>query len=126
MEGILVRLAITALGLWLADSLLTRVVIDGTGTLLISAAVLGLINAFVRPVLQILTLPFTIVTLGIFLLILNALMLSLASGLVPGFSIDGLGAAFLTWVIVSLTSWIASGFIGDKGRYELLVRRRDS
>lgn len=126
MEGILVRLAITALGLWLADALLAGVRIDGVLTLLLSAVVLGLVNAIVRPVLLILTLPLTVVTLGLFLLVLNAMMLSLAGGLVPGFDIEGLGSAFLAWLIVSAVSWLASQYIGPHGQFEVLViRRRD-
>jgi putative membrane protein len=111
MQGFLLRLGVTALGLWLADYLLPGVSIATTATLLASALVLGLVNAIVRPVLLVLTLPLTVVTLGLFLLILNALMLSIAGGLVPGFFIDGFGSAFLAWVIVSLTAWSASVFI---------------
>lgn len=113
MERVLVRLAITAFALWVADSLLDRVIIDDGRTLLVSAIVLGLVNAFVRPVLKLLTLPFTIITLGFFLLVLNAAMLLLASALVPGFTIDGFVTAFLAWVIVSLASWLASSVIGE-------------
>jgi putative membrane protein len=126
MEGILVRLAITALGLWLADALLAGVAIDNAVTLVVSAVVLGLVNAIVRPVLLILTLPLTLVTLGLFLFVLNAMMISLAGGLVPGFHIEGLGSAFLAWIIVGGTSWLASQYIGPSGQYEVLVvRRRD-
>lgn len=125
MQGIILRLAITAFGLWLAASLLSGVTIANGVTLIVSAAVLGLVNAVVRPILTLITLPFTIITLGLFLLLLNALMLGLASALVPGFQIDGLGSAFLAWLIVSLVSWLASGFIGENGRYEVMVIRRD-
>lgn len=124
MPGIVLRLLITAAGLWLADVLLEGVAIDGALTLVLSAAVLGIVNAVVRPVLMLITLPFTIITLGLFLLLLNAMMLALAGGLVPGFEIDGLGSAFLAWIIVSLTSWLASGFIGENGSYEVMVVRR--
>ncbi len=116
MRGILLQLAITAFALWVADELLDKVIIDDLRTLIISAAVLGLVNAFVRPVLTLLTLPFTVITLGLFLLLLNAAMLLLASNLVPGFTIDGLGTAFLAWIIVSISSWLASSVIDDRDR----------
>jgi putative membrane protein len=124
MQGVLIRFAITALGLWLADLALDGVDIDGGIALVFSALVLGLVNAVVRPVLLILTLPLTIVTLGLFLLVLNALMLSIAGGLVPGFYIADFGSAFLAWIIVSLTSWLASSLIGPAGDIEVIVVRR--
>ena len=122
MRGFLVRLVITALGLWIADQLLPGIWISGTGALIVSALVLGFVNALVRPILFFLTLPLTILTLGLFILIVNGISLGLVAWLVPGFHVAGLWAATWGAVIVSLTSWVASHFIGGSGRIERLQR----
>jgi putative membrane protein len=93
-----------ALGLWLADAMLSGIQVTGLATLLLSAVVLGLCNALVKPLLVILTLPVTVLTLGLFLLVINGVMLALVAWLVPGFTIAGFGAAVLGALIVSLTS----------------------
>ena len=122
MRGFLVRLVITALGLWIADQLLPGIWFSGTGALIVSALVLGFVNALVRPILFFLTLPLTILTLGLFILIVNGISLGLVAWLVPGFHVAGLWAATWGAVIVSLTSWVASHFIGGSGRIERLQR----
>lgn len=124
MTGFIVRLLITACGLWLADRLLDGVRIDGPLTLLVAALLLGVVNAVVRPLVLILTLPITVVTLGLFLLVINAAMLGLVAALLPGFSIAGLLSGIVAWLIVSLTGWVGSQFIGPRGRYEVLVVER--
>jgi putative membrane protein len=116
---------ITGLGIWLAAYLVPGVSATSTGALIWAAVVLGLINAFVRPVLVLLTLPFTILTLGLFLLILNAGMLNLAGWFVDGFEVVGFWSAVFGAIVVSLVSGLCSSFIGPKGRYEVLVVRRD-
>jgi len=90
MRGFLVRLLITALGLWVADQLLPGIVITGTGALIVSALLLGVVNAVIRPILLILTLPLTVLTLGLFILIVNGISLGVVAWLVPGFHIAGL------------------------------------
>ena len=122
MRGFLIRLLITALGLWIADQLLPGIAFTGTGALLVSALLLGFVNAFIRPILVILTLPLTLVTLGFFILIVNGISLALVAWLVSGFHVAGLGSATLGAIIVSLTSWIASGFIGSSGRIQHIRR----
>ena len=82
--------------------------IDGIATMLIAAFLLGIVNAVVRPVLFILTLPITIVTLGLFLLVINAAMLGLVAWLLPGFAIEGFWAALGGWLIVSVVGWLGS------------------
>jgi putative membrane protein len=124
MRGFLLRLIITAIGLWVASGL-AGVHIHGVTTLLGAALLLGIVNAIIRPILIILTLPITIVTLGIFLLIINAAMLGLVAGLLGGFSIDGLGWAILGSIVVTVTGWIGNAFIGSKGRVEVYRVRRD-
>jgi putative membrane protein len=122
--GFLVRLAIGAFGLWLADQLVAGIRIEGTGTLLLAALLYGIVNAVVRPIAIVLTLPITVVTLGLFLLIVNAAMFGLVAALLQSFQVAGLGSALLGSIIVGLTGWVASWYIGPKGRFEVLVVRR--
>lgn len=125
MIGFLLRAAIVALGLWLATKIFTGVNFDGPSTLLAAALLLGVVNAIVRPIAVILTFPLTLVTLGFFLLVINAAMLGLVALILDGLTISGFWTAIGASIIVSLTSWAASGLINNKGRVEVL-RRRDS
>lgn len=122
MRGFLVRFLLTALGLWVADQLLPGIIITGTGALIVSALLLGLVNAVIRPVLFILTLPLTILTLGLFVLIVNGITFAIAAWLVPGFHVTGLLSATAGAIIVSLTSWLASAFVGGSGKIERMQR----
>jgi len=124
MLGLLLRTLITALGIWLAAYLVPGVSAASTGALIWAAIALGLINAFVRPVLVLLTLPFTILTLGLFLLVLNAAMLNLAGWLVEGFEVVGFWSSVFGAIVISVVSGLCSHFIGPRGRYEVLVVRR--
>ncbi len=122
MRGFLVRLLITALGLWVADRLLAGLAFDSTGALIVSALLLGVVNAVIRPIILILTLPLTVLTLGFFILIVNGISLALVAALVPGFHVVGLFSATVGAIIVGLTSWAASAFIGGSGRIERMKR----
>jgi len=117
---------ITATGLWLASLLVPSMVFQSLGTLLIAAFLLGVVNAVVRPIAIVLTLPITVVTLGAFLLFVNAAMLGLVAWLLSGFSLGSVLAALAGSLIVSVTSWVASWTIGPKGRFEILVVERES
>ncbi|MDH3265670.1 MAG: phage holin family protein [Gammaproteobacteria bacterium] len=125
MTGIILRTLIVMLGLYLASVLVSGVQIVGTGTLILAAVLLGLVNGFVRPVAFVLTLPLTIVTLGLFMLVLNAAMFGLVAALLDGFQIDGFWSALFGALIVSITSTIASWYIGPDGRVEIFVIRRN-
>jgi putative membrane protein len=124
MDRFLVRALVAAIGLWVADTLIDGISFDSAGWLLIAAVVLGLINAFVRPLAVILTLPITVITLGLFLLVVNAGMLALAGWLLRGFHIAGFWPAFWGAIVVSLVSGIGSWFFGPRGGIEVSVRRR--
>ena len=126
MPGFLIRWLIVAFGLWVAEQILPGIEIADVPTLLLAAALLGFVNAFVRPLLVILTLPLTLVTLGIFLLIINGAMLELVAWLLPKVHVASFGDAFLGALIVSITGWAASSLIGPSGRVELLVVERRS
>jgi putative membrane protein len=123
MTGFLLRVAIVALGLWLATYLLPGLFFDGPGTLLAAALLLGIVNAIVRPIAVLLTLPLTLLTLGLFLLVINAAMLGLVALLLSGFQISGFWTALGGALIVSLTSWVASGLIGNNGKVEVMRSR---
>jgi putative membrane protein len=122
MMGFLLRAVITAAGLWLATRWVPGVHIDTTTTLLLAGLLLGVVNAIVRPIAFILTLPVTILTLGLFLFVLNALMVWLVAWMLPGFHLRGFKAALLTAIIVWIVGWIGSWFIGKKG-FEQYARR---
>lgn len=124
MIGFLFRLLVVAFGLWLASELVPGIAVHGLATLLGAALLLGIVNAIVRPLLLILTLPITVVTLGLFLLVINAAMLGLVAWVFDNFTIAGFGAALLGSIVVSLTAWFASYFIGPRGRFEVFVVRR--
>ena len=124
MHGIIIRTLITMLGLFVASALIPGVHIDGTGTFILAAILLGLVNAFVRPILFVLTLPITILTLGLFLLVLNAAMFGLVAALLEKFAVAGLGSAILGALIVGIVSTLASWYIGPTGRYEVYVVTR--
>jgi putative membrane protein len=123
MTGFVLRAVIAALGLWLATYWVNGVRIDSPTTLVLAGLLLGVMNAVVRPIVVILTLPLTLLTLGFFLLVVNALMVLLVALLLPGFHVSGFWPAFLTALIVSVTGWIGSWLIGPRGRVELIVRR---
>lgn len=118
MRGFLIRAAVVALGLLLSSRIVPGVSIETTGTLILAALLLGVVNAVLRPVLVILTLPITLLTLGIFLLVINGLMIELVAWLLPGFHVGGLWPAMLTAVVVGLTSWAMNGFIGANGQVQ--------
>jgi putative membrane protein len=124
MIGFLLRAAIVALGLWLATVWVPGVYIDSPRTLLLAGILLGIVNSIIRPIAILLTLPMTIVTLGFFLLVINAGMVALVAWMLPGMHPAGFGSAFWAAVIVSLTSMVGSWFIGPKGRFEVIVKRR--
>jgi putative membrane protein len=124
MLGFLVRAVIVALGLWLATAWVPGVTIDSPYTLILAGLLLGIVNSIVRPIAIVLTLPMTIVTLGLFLLVINAGMVALVAWIVPGMHVAGFWAAFWTAVVVSLVSIVGSWFVGPKGKFEVIVKRR--
>jgi putative membrane protein len=114
----LVRAVFAALGLWVA-SLVVRpgIYFTNTGSLIAAALLLGIVNAFVRPIVFVLTLPLTLVTLGLFLLIVNAAMIGLVAVLLPGFQVHGLGPGVMAAIITGIASWIGGAALKD-GRRE--------
>lgn len=108
MKRFFLRAAIAAFGLWAAAQVVPGIRIDGAGTLAGAALLLGVANAVVRPVLVVLTLPITILTLGLFLLVVNAATFGLVALALPGFRVDGFSPALLGSLLVSFTGWVGS------------------
>ncbi|MDP9894156.1 putative membrane protein [Variovorax boronicumulans] len=107
----LVHWAITAVSLWVASLLFRGLKFDGTGALVVSALLLGLANAVVKPLLIVLTLPLTLVTFGLFLLVINALMILLVAALVKGFKVSGFWTALFASIFISLLSIVIGSFV---------------
>jgi len=123
LAGFLLRAVLVAFGLLVADELLPGLEIRGAGTLLVAGALLGVVNAFVRPVVVLLTLPLTILTLGLFLLVVNAAMIGLVAAMLPAFRVAGFWPALFGSLVVSVVSHLVSWFVGPRARYERLVLR---
>jgi putative membrane protein len=121
--GFLIRAIVNAVAIWLATEVVPGIEAHGAVAVIVAAMVLGLINAIVRPVLLVLTLPLTLVTLGLFLFVLNALCLWLTSAVVPGFEVRGFWPAFWGALIVSALSWAVNGFVSDRGRVVVITQR---
>lgn len=121
--GFLIRVAVNAVAIMLAASILPGIGVDGIVPALAAAVLLGLVNAFVRPVLLILTLPITLVTLGLFLLVLNGLCFWSVASLVKGFHVAGFGSAMLGALVVSAVSWIVTAFMSDSGKVVVITKR---
>ena len=114
----LLRLLLNALAVMTAAYFVPGLTLTGPGAALLAGAVLGFVNAIVRPILFVLTLPFTLLTLGLFLFILNAVCLALTAALVPGFSIAGFWPAVFGALIVSLVSWVVNATIVSERRQQ--------
>lgn len=112
----IVRALFAALGLWLATKLVPGVRVNSLETLLLAAVLLGIVNAFIRPIVVILTLPLTLVTLGLFLLVVNAGMILLVSAFLKGFQVHGFAAGILAAIVTGVTSWIGHMVLSDRRR----------
>ena len=110
--------------MWLATLWVPGVYIDSPSTLILAGVLLGIVNSIVRPIAIVLTLPMTIITLGFFLLVINAGMVALVAWMLPGMHVTGFWAAFWAAVLVSLVSMVGSWFVGPKGKIEVIVKRR--
>jgi putative membrane protein len=122
MVAFVIRWGITALAVLVAASIVPGIRYESTVSLLGASLLLGIINAFVRPVLMILSLPFILVTMGLFILVINALLLLLVSSIVPSFAVEGFWSAFFGAIIISLVSWgLSAVFRGSDGRIRVIT-----
>jgi len=121
--GFVLRVLINAAAIYLAATIVPGIEVRDVLTALGAGLVLGLINAVVRPVLVVLTLPATILTLGLFLFVLNGLCLWLTALLVKGFEVQGFWPAVLGALLISVVSWVLTAFVSDRGRIVVITRR---
>jgi putative membrane protein len=112
--GFLVRTLVTAFAFWVAEMLIDGISFSGPVNMVIAAIVFGIVNALIRPVVALLSLPLTVITLGFFTLVVNAIMFAITAGLMPGMRVSGFWAAFLGAIIVWLVSWAISRAVGDR------------
>lgn len=116
MIGFLLRWSMNLLALMTAASLISGIRIQSIEMAILAAGILSVVNAVIRPVVLVLTLPINLLTLGLFTLVINAAMLRLVSLLVPGLIIEGFGAAFFGALTVSLVSWLLNLFVAGNGK----------
>ena len=110
MTAFVIRWLMTTVAVLVAAHLVPGISYEGWGTLLGASLLLGIINAFVRPILLLLSLPFIIITMGLFIFVINALLLLLVSKIIPAFQVSGFWSAFFGAIIISMVSWILSSF----------------
>ena len=122
--GFLIRLCLNALALIIVSTVIPGIEVRGVLPALSAAFFLGLVNAVVRPIILILTLPLTIVTLGLFIPVINAFLLKLVSLMIQGFEVHGFWSAVFGALLLSLVSGLLSFFINDRGRVEVVVHRQ--
>jgi len=118
MIGLLIRWLIITLAIIFASYVLDGIEVKGFFSAVLAAAALGILNALFRPILIVLTLPINVLTLGLFTFLINALMLKMASGIIPGFEVHGFWTAIFGSLIISVISWLLNAFISDRGRVE--------
>jgi putative membrane protein len=118
MMGIFLRWLILTAAIMAASYLIDGIRVSGFFSAFCAAAVLGILNALFRPILFILTLPINIMTFGLFTFVINALLLKMASGVIPGFDVHGFWSAVFAALIISGVNWMLSSFINEHGRIE--------
>jgi len=120
MHGITIRWLTLTFAIIVTSYLLDGIQVSGFFSAVFAAAVLGILNAFFRPIILILTLPINILTMGLFTFVINALLLMMASGIISGFNVLGFWSAVFGALLISVVSWLINGFIGDRGTVEYI------
>src|SRR5687768_4777499 len=120
MRGFIVRFVITGVAVFLASHIIPGIHVETVGAGIAAALVLALLNAIVRPVLYVLSIPFIIVTLGIFVIIINAVLLQFVDWLIDGFDVLGFWAGFWGALVISIVSSILNLVVSEQGRWEVV------
>jgi putative membrane protein len=120
MQGLVVRWLVSAVALYLTSLIVRGIQIDGIAPLIFAAFTIGILNAFVRPAVLLLTLPLNLLTLGLFTLVVNAWMLWLAAAVVKGFNVHGFWSALGGWLLMSFFTFLINLLIGETGRIEII------
>ena len=123
MRGIFIRWLILTVAIIIASYLLEGIRVSGFFSAFFAAAMLGILNAFFRPIIFILTLPINIMTLGLFTFVINAIMLMMASGVISGFEVSGFWSAVFGSLLISIVSWILTSFINKRGTVKYIDLR---
>jgi len=123
MNGILVRWLILTIAIIVTSYLLDGIQVGGFFSAFFAAAIFGILNAFFRPVLLIITLPINIITLGLFTFVINAVLLMMASGVISGFDVAGFWSAVFGSFFISLISWFITSFVNERGTVEYIELR---
>jgi putative membrane protein len=124
MKGLLIRWLILTLSILAAAYLLPGIEVHGFFSAFLAAAALGILNAFFRPILLLLTLPLNILTVGLFTFVINAVLLMMVSGVIAGFHVQGFWSAVFGSLVISVISWMLTSLISDKGRIEVIELRQ--
>jgi putative membrane protein len=124
MAGLLIRWLILTFAITVASFLMDGIEVSGFLSALGAAAILGILNAFFRPILIVLTLPINVLTLGLFTFVINAMLLKMVSGVITGFQVHGFWPAVFGSLVISVVSWFLSSFINSRGRVEYIELER--
>lgn len=124
MKGLLVRWLMLTVAIMAAAYLLPGIQVAGVLSAFFAAAILGILNALLRPLLLLLTLPLNILTLGLFTFVINALMLMMASGVISGFHISGFWSAVFGSLVIGVISWLLTSMINEQGRMEFITLKK--
>ncbi|MCX7816266.1 MAG: phage holin family protein [Syntrophales bacterium] len=122
--GIFIRWLILTIAIVISSYFIEGVRVQGFLSAFSAAAVLGVMNVFLRPILLLVTLPINVLTLGVFTFLINALLLKMTAAVIPGFDVEGFWSAVLGAMVVSLVSWLLNFTIGDSGRVEIITWKR--
>lgn len=126
MPRLLIRWIVLTFSIWMLPSLFSGIHVDGFSSALAAAAIMGVLNVLVRPILIVITFPLTVLSLGLFLFVINAIIFKFAGALVAGLQVDSFGSAFLGALVVSLVSWVIDLSITKQDGKRLIVVRRGS
>lgn len=126
MRGLFLRWLILTVAIMFASYLMDGIHVSGFFSAFFAAAILGILNAFFRPILILLTLPINILSLGLFTFLINAMLLKMASGVISGFEVNGFWSAVFGSLVISLVSWLLSSFISEEGKVSYIdLRKKD-
>ena len=123
MRGLLIRFAITGVAVFIAAQIIPGIDLDTVGAGVFAAILLAMLNAVVRPILYFFSIPFIILTLGLFMVVINAILLQIVSGLVKGFHVTGFWPSFWGAVVISLISTVLNLWVSEQGQWEIVTNR---
>ena len=126
MKGLMIRWLLLTISIILTSYLIDGIYVRSFASALFAALVLGILNALFRPILLIITLPINILTLGLFTFVINALLLKMVSGVVPGFYVHGFFSAVFGSLLISLVSWLLSSFVNERGRISYIDLKKSN